>query len=283
MLSLAVHVDRVYVGGAFRSIDGHRRNRIAALDAHTGMPTPWNPSADERVISFAVSGDVVYAGGVFEKIGGQRRRYLAALDAARGRATTWNPDPDSTVDVLAVDGDTIYAGGSFETIGGRAQPHLAALDVTSGAATAWHPASPSVLDLALDTSIMYVGGTSVLDPGPPRNPLAAFDLLTGQDTAWAPHLDGLVTALAVAPHAVYIGRVNSGPQRHLQGIDRSTGGPTAFNPQLGEPSDPGFEPRVLALTWHEGTLWAGGDFGRVERAPQRNIAAFRVPAVPPAP
>src|SRR5262249_9561188 len=52
--ALAVSGTTVYVGGHFISIGGQLRNRLAALDAATGRPTPWNPDANGGVLSLAV-------------------------------------------------------------------------------------------------------------------------------------------------------------------------------------------------------------------------------------
>jgi hypothetical protein len=49
VLSLAVSGSTVYVGGAFSSIGGQTRNRIAALDASTGAAMSWNPNASNSV------------------------------------------------------------------------------------------------------------------------------------------------------------------------------------------------------------------------------------------
>ena len=64
----AVSGNTVYVGGIFTSIGGQPRNRIAAIDATTGLATAWNPNADSWEQSLAVSGGIVYAGGAFTNI-----------------------------------------------------------------------------------------------------------------------------------------------------------------------------------------------------------------------
>jgi hypothetical protein len=123
--AIAVSGDTVYVGGRFASIGGQARNKIAALDATTGLATSWDPNAHGYVYSLAASGTTIYAGGSFSSIGGQTRNRIAALDAATGLATAWNPDADDAVGALAVSGTTLYAGGAFTTIGGRPQAQSA--------------------------------------------------------------------------------------------------------------------------------------------------------------
>ena len=63
--------------------------RIAALDATSGLATAWDPSAAAEVFALAVSGSTVYVGGEFDTIGGQSRNNLAAVDATSGLATAW--------------------------------------------------------------------------------------------------------------------------------------------------------------------------------------------------
>lgn len=47
-----------YVGGIFTSIGGQPRNRIAAIDATTGLATAWKANADNWVQALAVSGGI---------------------------------------------------------------------------------------------------------------------------------------------------------------------------------------------------------------------------------
>jgi len=54
--ALAVSGDTVYAGGTFTSIGGQTRNRIAALNAMTGLAMSWNPNASSSVVALAVSG-----------------------------------------------------------------------------------------------------------------------------------------------------------------------------------------------------------------------------------
>jgi hypothetical protein len=76
--ALAVSGTTVYVGGAFTTIGGQTRSRIAALDAATGNATEWNPGADNTVNCLAVSGTTAYTGGNFANAGqGNSHPYFA--------------------------------------------------------------------------------------------------------------------------------------------------------------------------------------------------------------
>ncbi len=68
---------------------GIARNRIAAIDAGTGVPTAWNPNANSDVLALAVSGSTIYVAGGFTTIGGQ----------TSGVAAPYNPGPTNLVDI----------------------------------------------------------------------------------------------------------------------------------------------------------------------------------------
>jgi hypothetical protein len=68
------------------------RNRIAALDATTGLATAWNPNAwgtytylgaYRAVATLAAFGPAVYAGGGFTSIDGEVRSGIAFLPASQ--------------------------------------------------------------------------------------------------------------------------------------------------------------------------------------------------------
>jgi trimeric autotransporter adhesin len=90
--SIVVDGGIVYVGGeGFLAIGGQQRKCLAALDAGTGLATPWNPNSDGNVFTLALSAGLLYVGGNFSSIGGQPRESIAALDAGTAAATSWNP------------------------------------------------------------------------------------------------------------------------------------------------------------------------------------------------
>ena len=122
----------VYAGGAFTSIGGASRTRIAKLSGNgTGAADPdWNPSANSRVLALAVDASgAVYAGGWFTSIGGASRARIAKLPGSGTGAADpdWNPSANSGVLALTVDdvSDSVYIGGEFTTVGNQPRGGLA--------------------------------------------------------------------------------------------------------------------------------------------------------------
>ena len=139
--SLAISGSTVYIGGEFNganSINGNvARNRLAAVDATTGIATIWDPNADNMVNAIAVSGSSVYIGGTFSNINPTPilRNKLAAVDATTGIAKTWDPNANNTVYALIKSGSSVYVGGNFTTIGLLPQTYFAVLPMLSATYT----------------------------------------------------------------------------------------------------------------------------------------------------
>ena len=151
VLSIAVQADgKILAGGFFNganSIGGQTRNRIARLDAATGLADSFDPNANNSVNAIAVQTDgKILAGGDFNganSIGGQTRNYIARLDATTGLADSFNPNANDIVYALAVQADgKILAGGDFHganSIGGQTRNYFARLDATTGLADSFDP------------------------------------------------------------------------------------------------------------------------------------------------
>jgi len=133
VVSIAVQADgKILAGGFFNgpnSIGGQTRNRIARLDATTGLADSFNPNANNNVESIAVQADgKILAGGTFNSIGGQTRNFIGRLDATTGLADSFDPSANLFVFSIAVQADgKILASGYFTNIGGQARNHIARL------------------------------------------------------------------------------------------------------------------------------------------------------------
>ncbi len=136
----------ILAGGIFTNIGGATRNRIARLDAVTGLADSFNPNANGRVYSMAVQTDgKIVAAGQFSNIGGATRNYMARLDATTGLADSFDPNangplPEPGVYAVVVQADgKILACGRFSTIGGQPRNNIARLDAVTGLADSWNP------------------------------------------------------------------------------------------------------------------------------------------------
>ena len=52
------------MGGFFTTVGGQSRNRLAVLDATTGLASAWNPNSNGPVYDIHVDGRTVYVTGV---------------------------------------------------------------------------------------------------------------------------------------------------------------------------------------------------------------------------
>lgn len=237
----------VYVGGVFELVNavvvpgtglrGEGRRNLAAVDAVTGLATPWNPNIfDGEVKALAIAGSVVYAGGSFDQVGlvGQEtvRFNLAAFDLASGLATPWNPSVrglnGDVVYALQVSDGLVYLGGRFEEVGGQARENLAAVDQATGLATTWHlPANDTVWTLFDDGRRLYIGGLFTAIGGQVRGRLAAIDKTTGLLTTWNPNANGPVRTIVASGDKIYVGGdftiINGQPRNSLAVLDPETG------------------------------------------------------------
>ena len=121
----------VYAGGAFTSINGVSRSRIAAFDTASGtVKTSFGAGVGYTVNALAATSDTVYAGGAFTSSGSATRTRLAAFAAANGALTTWAPSADRTVHSLALspDGSKLIVGGMLQALNGVSARGIGAVD-----------------------------------------------------------------------------------------------------------------------------------------------------------
>ena len=289
--ALSVSGKTVYVGGDFRyapgfpdpSIGGQQRNFVAALDAVTGLATPWNPDVNNIVTALVADRGIVYAGGIFTTSGGQVRNRIAALDSVTALPTAWDPNASGSIAALAVSGSVIYAAGTFTTIGGQVRNRIAALDAGTGLATAWDPnANGSVRALALGGSVVYAGGLFTSIGGQTRNFIAALSVADGLATSWNP--DALanttvgVRALAAQrpapgadPDVVFVGgafgTIGGKARRNLAAIDATTGLATEWQADV--------DTTVWSISADGHSVYAGGDFATLGGETRLHLVGFR--------
>ena len=200
---------QILAGGIFTNIGGAARNRIARLDAVTGLADSFNPNASARVYSMAVQTDgKIVVAGQFTNIGGQPRNYMARLDATTGLADSFDPNGNGSLPepgvfavVLQADGK-ILACGRFSTIGGQTRNNIARLDAVTGLADSWNPDASvglqGVYSMAVQADgkiVVAYGGMTI--GGQTRNRIARLDPVTGLADAYDPNASNFVYAVAV--------------------------------------------------------------------------------------
>ena len=91
---------KILAGGDFTSIGGQTRNRIARLDATTGLADSFNPNANNDChFNRGAGGRQDFSGRHFHHIGGQTRNRIARLDATTGLADSFDPNANNDVSI----------------------------------------------------------------------------------------------------------------------------------------------------------------------------------------
>ena len=198
VLSIASDGDTVYAGGNFTTVGGQARNRLAAIDATSGLATGWDPNVSDVVRAIAVSGDTVYIGGDFSFVGGQERVSVAALGTATGAATSWDPELIAFTYDIEVAGNTVYLGTEFTSFD-PALKSLHAFDASTGEAI-----GPDINAFTSVSSISAVGSTLYYAT---FQGLGAVNLVTGTPTSFSETVFSTVESIVATESVVYAGGV----------------------------------------------------------------------------
>ncbi len=296
-IALSPNGQDLYIGGNFRSVDGVFRNRIAKVDAFTGIVDPtFNPDADALIESIAVDSTGVYVGGRFNNIGGANVSNLARLDPVTGaHDQAFNATVSGTVFDLELFNNNLYVGGNFRTANGQGDSNLVRLQTSNGATHGdWNPTyqlTDRVLSLSLSANgqTVFAGTAGTLrDDG---NGNSAWSLTTRGQRNWQRPLGGDVQALeafgdslfvgthgevvfiepkfeldgvtrrAAFPNDGYVENPSTNPnaiqRQKLFSLDQGTGAINAFDPDLNSING------VWELESGPSGLLVGGDFTRV--------------------
>ncbi len=251
--SIAVQSDgKILAGGNFfgaNSIGGATRNRIARLDAVTGLADSFDPNANSTVNSIALQSDgKILVGGFFNganSIGGEARNRIARLSATTGLADSFDPNANNAVESITVQSDgKILVGGFFigaNSIGGATRNRIARLDATTGLADSFDPNANSVVysiavqsDGKILVGGLFVGANGI--GGATRNYIARLERDGTLDKTLDPNTVGtFVTATAVQPDGkVIIGgdftSVLGQPRNRIARLNADGTLDTVFNP-----------------------------------------------------
>ncbi len=271
---------RLYVAGAFTSVNGASHNRVVALNPVTGATVPgFTPNIGGGTVrSIVLRGTTLYVGGNFSSASGQTRSRLVALDTVSGQPRAgWVPSAaGGTVLTLemAPDGSRLYVGGRFSSVDGRAATaHLAAVDPVTGGVAAAFAAQPGreVFDvLADDRGLVWTALGGVLGRA---DVYRAGDgsLLTRHETS------GDVQAVEEVGDLIYFGGHDIGysENEHVGVVDPVAPAIMETEP-FDEPTTGGDGNWALHSTGRD--LWVGGNVGN----PYFGFARYPAVLDPPA-
>ncbi len=276
--SMCVLGDRLYIGGAFGSVNGSPRPHVAAFDLATLELLDWSPSVEGgdigsgEVLSIAAIDSTVYLGGWFGMVNGQRRATIAAVSATTGLLLDWDPGSvDGAVLALLPNPNTVIVAGQFDAMGGAERRSFAEVDRATGLATSWDPLlEGGVNAMASDGARAWIGGAFSEFGGVPRANLACVDLATHEVTEWNALLNERVQALAWDSDRVYVaGEFSSaGGEDRLRAaaFDATSGVVTPWNPCMGGPT--------LAVVPGAGAVLLAGSFQSAGGVARRSLAAI---------
>jgi hypothetical protein len=309
VLTIAGNGASVYVGGTFTSLGGAERHYLAALDAATGAVLPWNARifegypyvrTDLGVKSIAFHDRYLFIGGTFGYVGFGKKRYLAAqIDTTTALATDWDAklagdyccEGSGEVNFIHVSNNQVYLIGNYMSINNESTDRrglttgAASFDLVHGNVTNWKPATGGGWDLSIfrnsilsvlnrgDT--LFLAGTFQTVAGQPRNGMAAVDATTGELLGWNP---GMGAGSRVNVIKYDGGRIamagnftlNNAPARHGFGWVSPVDGQAS-------PAAVAFNGTVKDFAIHRDTLYACGDFTRVNDLGRNQLASVYLP------
>lgn len=211
--AVAVQADgKLIIGGAFTTLGGAPRSRIARLNADGVLDAGFSATADGPVAAIAIQNDgAIVIGGFFSTVNGQPRARLARLNPDGSLDAAFNPGlslgseafPNGVLALLVQDDGGIIVGGEFSSIAGVSWANIARLTPAGARDPTFNPivngpvhaivASGETTDRRI-----RIGGNFTQVNGQTRRNLAALANDGGLDTNFNPFVnpDGIVYGLA---------------------------------------------------------------------------------------
>jgi hypothetical protein len=156
VLALTVDGSRIFVGGAFETLDGFSGHRnLDALDLGTGRVSRWTYHPAYQVYQVTVTPQLVYAGG--DGPGGT----VEGIGRSSARPS-WGMRTDGGIQGFALLGGLLYVGGHFDNVCNGIRPggppyqcvnsmatehKIFAVDATTGHLDRWYAGADSPLGL----------------------------------------------------------------------------------------------------------------------------------------
>ena len=187
-LTVSPDGSRLYIVGAFTTVNGNTRNRAAAINLPGGgLNGQFNPNLNRVATAVDAAGGAVWVGGDFSTVGGDSRPYLASVSATNGALNTgfnpglfsapppappFSPAPSPrplTIDFATGDGTAagarLLVGGGFNAVDGVLTGGMLSMDPATGALEQWNAnttqpintnCSARVTDIISDGDTAYV-------------------------------------------------------------------------------------------------------------------------------
>ncbi|HEY0606007.1 MAG TPA: delta-60 repeat domain-containing protein [Herpetosiphonaceae bacterium] len=287
VLALALQPDgKVLLGGAFTSVGGTARNRIARLNADGSLDTSFTPGtgANSTVWALALQPDgKVLLGGDFWTVNGTARNGIARLNTDGSLDTSFTPIPgvNSFVNALALQPDgKVLLGGMFTSIGGTVRNNIARLNADGSLDTSFDPGTGvdsfvHALALQPDGKVL-LGGAFTSVGGTARSRIARLNADGSLDISFNPGANSTVRTLGVQLDGkVLLG----GDFTSVGGTARSRIARLNVNGALDTSFDPGAgaNSAVYALGLQpDGKVLLGGIFSLVGGTARSRIARLNV-------
>lgn len=293
----------VYVGGAFNTIAGITRRKVAQIRVADGSAVTAfrNVAPNGKVNDLRLVGNRLWVAGQFTTVAGQSKVALATLNATTGVVDPYqgltvegvhNGGVTSVMKIdVTPDGSTLVGIGNFSSVSGTTARQVFRLDLTGASAaladwqTSFYSGSCNAvftsymrdLDISPDGEYMVISTTGGYKGAPSScDTTARFDLDrtgTGIVPEWTNYTGGDTTyAVAITGEAVYVGG-HFRWQNNAFAADRAAAGAVARDGIAAlDPSN------GLPLTWNPGRtrgvgvfdmlatptgLWVGSDTDRI--------------------
>jgi uncharacterized delta-60 repeat protein len=159
---------KILIGGAFTSINGVSRNRLARLNANGSLDNTFNPGGASNLVASLIRqpDGKILLGGFFTNVNGASRSGIARLNADGSLDTGFNPGSglNNYVANISLQSDNrILIGGAFTSYNGVNRNRIARLNMDGSLDNSFDPGSGAnefvnALSLQLDGKILVGGG-----------------------------------------------------------------------------------------------------------------------------
>ncbi len=274
---------KILLAGAFTTIAGGNRNKLARLNADGSLDINFNPDVNNTVQCIALQSDgKILIGGNFTTVGGLTRQYVARLNADGSLDSSFvdpavlQPGTFAILNSLAVQTDgKILIGGYFSMVGGVSKNYIARLNAdgtldTSFSTTVNSPVNGICL---LDDGRILIGGTFTTVNSATHNGLAKLNS-NGGVQSFAPDFNANVNCLASLPDGkILVGgafsSVNGVTRGRIAKLNEDGTLDTAYSSAIGVFSSG----EVITLCPQaDGKVLIGGLFNQISGMTRSNIA-----------